>query len=170
MKNQKIIKSQGGISLVEVLVSLVVTGVGLLGVAAIQSISIKMSYDSYLRSQATFLYYDLADRMRANPEADYTLLSSTSYSTAPSPTCGAASSNCSSDQLKDHDLYYWWVAANELLPNANLTVEPPTGGAQLTNIVIEWGNQVEPSTTTITDGDDVVEVVVRQRLDFQVEI
>ena len=162
--------SQKGISLVEILVSIVVTGVGLLGVAAIQSISIKMSYDSYLRSQATLLSYDLTDRIRANPNADYTLQASTSYSTAPSPNCGLSTSNCGPDQMKDHDRYQWWLAANDLLPNPSVSVTPPGSGEQLTQIVIEWGNQFDQSFDTIADGTGTVDVEVKQKLEFSVEI
>jgi type IV pilus assembly protein PilV len=55
-----------GFSLLEVLVALVVTSVGLLGLAALQATSLKLNHGSYLRSQATQFAHDVADRMRAN--------------------------------------------------------------------------------------------------------
>ena len=164
------IGSQKGVSLVEILVSIVVTGVGLLGVAAIQSISVKMSYDSYLRSQATLLSYDLTDRIRANPDADYTLVSSTSYATAPSPDCGLPAATCSPNQMRDHDRYHWWLSANQLLPNPSVSVTPPGTGEQLTKIVIEWGDQLEQAFDTVIDGADTIDVEVKQKLEFMVEI
>jgi type IV pilus assembly protein PilV len=58
-----------GSTLVEVLVSLVVLSIGLLGVAALQLSSLRANSSAAQRSQATFLAYDIADRMRANRNA-----------------------------------------------------------------------------------------------------
>jgi type IV pilus assembly protein PilV len=58
-----------GMTLIEVLVSLVVISVGLLGVAALQVVSLRNSQGSYLRTQATALADDIIDRMRANRTA-----------------------------------------------------------------------------------------------------
>ena len=58
-----------GFTLIEVLVSMAILGVGILGVAALQITSTQNNSDAYLRSQAVFLAYDIADRMRANPIA-----------------------------------------------------------------------------------------------------
>lgn len=59
----------GGLTLIEVLVSLVVVSIGLLGVAALQMRTLTNNYDALLRSQASVLAADIADRMRANPRA-----------------------------------------------------------------------------------------------------
>jgi len=58
-----------GSSLIEVLVSVVIISIGLLSVAALQTNALKSNNGSYLRSQASFLAYDLADRIRAVPDA-----------------------------------------------------------------------------------------------------
>lgn len=52
--------------MIEVLVALVVLAIGLLGVAALQLTSLRSNHSSAMRSQATFLAYDIIDRMRAN--------------------------------------------------------------------------------------------------------
>lgn len=54
-----------GMTLIEVLIALLVLGVGLLGIAALQGVGLKTGHSAYARSQATMLAYDLADRMRA---------------------------------------------------------------------------------------------------------
>lgn len=59
-------RSQVGFSLVEVLVTLVILAFGLLGLAGMQSIGLKNSQGSLVRSQATLLGYDIIDRMRSN--------------------------------------------------------------------------------------------------------
>jgi type IV pilus assembly protein PilV len=59
----------GGFTLVETLVALVVLCIGLLGVAALQLMSLRSNHGSAMRTQATFLAYDIVDRMRANRTA-----------------------------------------------------------------------------------------------------
>jgi type IV pilus assembly protein PilV len=68
-------KLQKGTSLLEVLVSLVVLSLGLLGYAGLQSVTLKNNHNAYLRSQATSLAYNVLDRMRANRAnlASYTM-------------------------------------------------------------------------------------------------
>jgi type IV pilus assembly protein PilV len=55
-----------GFSLVEVLVSIVILSVALLGTAGLTAASLKSNNTAYYRSQATFLADDIIDRMRAN--------------------------------------------------------------------------------------------------------
>jgi type IV pilus assembly protein PilV len=53
-------------TLIEVLVTLVIMSVGLLGVAALQLTTVRNNYDAFVRSQAAMLASDMLDRMRAN--------------------------------------------------------------------------------------------------------
>ena len=55
-----------GFTLVEALIALLVLSIGLLGVAALQLIALQNNNNAMFRSQATYLAYDIADRMRAN--------------------------------------------------------------------------------------------------------
>lgn len=57
---------QAGFSLVEVLISLLVIAFGLLGLAMMQTLSVRYAQSSNYRTQATNLAYDLLDQIRAN--------------------------------------------------------------------------------------------------------
>jgi type IV pilus assembly protein PilV len=59
-------RTQRGMTLIEVLVTLILISVGLLGVAALQLTSLRSNKDAYVRSQASALAGDILDRMRAN--------------------------------------------------------------------------------------------------------
>jgi type IV pilus assembly protein PilV len=59
-------QKQQGFSLVEVMVTMLIVSIGLLGIAGILVTSIKNNQSSYGRSQATILANDIIDRMRAN--------------------------------------------------------------------------------------------------------
>lgn len=58
-----------GFSLLEVLIALLIFSFGLMGLAALQSFSVKNNQSSSLRSQATLLAYQIIDAMRANRPA-----------------------------------------------------------------------------------------------------
>lgn len=62
---------QAGMSLIEVLVSLLILTVGLLGAALIQLNALKYTDRSRMTSQASFIAYDMLDRIRSNSSADY---------------------------------------------------------------------------------------------------
>jgi type IV pilus assembly protein PilV len=57
---------QLGTTLVEVLVTVVVISIGLLGIAGLQAVSVRDTQSSVVRSQATALADFILDRMRAN--------------------------------------------------------------------------------------------------------
>ncbi|WP_274610364.1 type IV pilus modification protein PilV [Pseudomonas sp. TH31] len=70
--------AQEGMTLIEVLVALLILTVGLLGAAAVQLNALKYTDSSRMTSQASFIAYDMMDRIRANSGADYTVTPPTS--------------------------------------------------------------------------------------------
>ncbi len=59
---------QSGFTLVETLISVVVIGIGLLGLGGLQVASTKGTNDAHFRTEASLLVMNLSDRMRANQE------------------------------------------------------------------------------------------------------
>ena len=59
-------KYQNGVSLIEILVTIAVMSIGLLGVAGLIVTSAKNNQGAYFRTQATMLAHDVIDSMRAN--------------------------------------------------------------------------------------------------------
>ncbi|MFU8817084.1 MAG: type IV pilus modification protein PilV [Pseudomonadales bacterium] len=57
----------GGFSLIEVLVAVLVMGIGVLGVSALQMVSLQNNRGALERAEAVHLAYDMMDRIRANP-------------------------------------------------------------------------------------------------------
>lgn len=58
--------AQRGTSLLEVLISVLIMAVGLLGIAAMQATALRNSQGSTERSQAVIMSYSIVDAMRAN--------------------------------------------------------------------------------------------------------
>jgi len=57
---------QGGFSLIEVLIAIVVLGFGLLGFALLQTMNVRFVQSANYRTQATNLSYELLDQIRIN--------------------------------------------------------------------------------------------------------
>lgn len=77
-------------TLIEVLVALLILAIGLLGSAVIQLNALKYTDSSRMTSQASFIAYDMLDRIRANSGADY--------------AWGRASANTATNSVRDLDL------------------------------------------------------------------
>lgn len=136
-----------GFSLVEVLVALLVLSIGLLGLAALQTTSLKYNNESYYRTQATYLAYDIIDRMRANTvgvsNGNYDVPDSTTAASAKSSTAGCAGGICSTSDLARYDLGSWYNRMADVLPGSttpanNLaTIARDTATNQVT-ITMHW--------------------------------
>ncbi len=86
----KLHHKQRGTSLIEVLVSLVVLALGLLGVAGMQMSALRSNQVAYEMSAATMLASSIAERMQANRKAanggEYNLAMASGTCTGPSGT------------------------------------------------------------------------------------
>ena len=106
----KIINQQG-VSLLEVLISVLVLSVGLLGLGKLQLFALKGSNDAHFHTVASILAADLGDRMRINPDgvalAAYAITSSesTAICSATTPKLCIGTSSCSAAELATFDLY-----------------------------------------------------------------
>src|SRR5690606_41786398 len=66
MREHSLKKKPAGYSLIEVLVALFLLALRVLGAAALQMNSLTFNQTASMRTQATFLAYEMIDRMRAN--------------------------------------------------------------------------------------------------------
>jgi len=106
--------SQSGFTLIEVLVSALILAIGLVGVAGLQAVALRNNQSTMLRSQATALAYDLADRMRANVAG----VKAGNYNPAAaaiSASCNTTT-GCNPAALAANDLGEWNAAIATLLP------------------------------------------------------
>jgi len=116
------LKHAQGVSLIEVLVSILILSLGLLGVAGLQTTSLRSNQTAYFRSQATAAASDIIDRMRSNLQGvangKYDAVDSTILPS--NPNC--IDNGCNADQLADHDIIDWTNNALALLPSGAGTV------------------------------------------------
>jgi len=129
-------------------VTVIILAIGLLGVAALQNSSIKLSYDAYLRSQAALLSYDLMDRVRSNPNATYELDTIASDGSAPegSSTVCLETAGCSSTDLAKSDLAAWHEEASTIFADGKFSLTETatsTTAIKQYEIKINWQDRYE---------------------------
>lgn len=122
-------RSAKGFSIIEVLVSLVVLSIALLGTAGLTAASLKTTNSSYYRTQATVLADDILDRMRANIEQ----ARGGQYNIDSDPVTFAAAPGT----VEHFDATEWTDTIAATLPGGVGTVEVINGVA---TIVISWGD------------------------------
>tara|TARA_Y100001933_G_C18949461_1_gene543053 strand:- start:398 stop:838 length:441 start_codon:yes stop_codon:yes gene_type:complete len=105
---------QRGVTLIEILITLLVLAVGLLGLAALQGVSLKTGQVSLYRTQATNLAYEVIDHARAN-----------------------RSQVAISGSIPNEAVFAQRIAA--LLPNGTLVTGVTDGGGDgIVNVQITW--------------------------------
>lgn len=150
----------GGFTLVEVLVSLVILAIGLLGIAKLMLFSSHSNDSAYLRSQATALAYEILDDMRANRQeaintpATYGTLAAVP-AVAPGALCVGIGSCITATQVGLYDKYQWGLHLNAnsglvppgALPNGQGSVVTALVGGQTTvTVIVSWDDSVAQNT------------------------
>lgn len=120
-------RSQRGFSMIEVLISLLVLSIGLLGLASLQVVGLQNNQSAYLRSQASILGADIVDSMRADRLA--ATRGNYNHASFDNPPSGGSSRAA-------EDLAAWWNNVNTLLPDGGGTVSVDENGN--TTVRIRW--------------------------------
>ncbi|MDH3452632.1 MAG: type IV pilus modification protein PilV [Gammaproteobacteria bacterium] len=127
----------GGFTLVEVLVALVVMAVGMLGIAALYVEGLRAGRTAIYRTAAVSLAADMADRIRANPNA------AAGYAgVGPGANNGCVNGpvDCSATQLAQDDWFWWLQSVNDNMPSgtaAAIAVQDLPLTTQY-NITVSW--------------------------------
>lgn len=137
-----------GLSLIEVLVSLVIISVGLLGLIGMQARSMSGQKDSFDRKAAAELLAQLTERMRANHLAFMgNAYASSLMPGVAVPSAGAclSGSPCTPAQVAALDLKNWRQDLRARLPDSGAVVAPsgPVGavmgaGATSMRVTVIW--------------------------------
>lgn len=141
------LRKERGLTLIEILVTVIILAVGLLGVASLTMGGLKNNQSAFLRTQAMLLASDMADRMRLNSAeaiaGNYDGFSTKSSISAPS--CG--SSGCKADERVKADKFEWAQLVNganggmAMLPGGEGLISGGGGSTSAGNtftITIRW--------------------------------
>lgn len=141
-----------GFTLMEMLIALVVLSVGLLGIAALQSRGQQFNYAAYLYTQATFLAYDMMDRIRNNAPQARNGIYKVDLPEGACPNSDMkehclGSDLCSAADLAKFDLYQWCTSLQRTLPGGEAKIEW-VAAARRYDITIQWWGEDRASKTS----------------------
>lgn len=152
-------RGQSGFSLIEVMVALIVTSIGLLGLAKMESLALSSTSVASSRSLAAIQAASLAASMHANPgywasglaPATTTVNASNNFSTAGACTT-AGTTACAPNLMSQYDLQQWAAALNAVLPGYTALITCSTTGFPVTcTIQINWAENAVAANTSQTN-------------------
>lgn len=115
---------QSGSSLIETIVALLISAVGILGVASLMLTSMRHSDATLARTQSTMLANEIYEMIRANLAAaelgNYELALSSALPYTTQTDCAA--STCSTTQIAAWDLAEWSARVGRVLPGADAAI------------------------------------------------
>ncbi|MCU7844144.1 MAG: type IV pilus modification protein PilV [Candidatus Thiodiazotropha sp. (ex Monitilora ramsayi)] len=163
-------RSVAGFTLMEVLVTMVILSIGLLGVAGLQLGSLRGNQSAFHSSIAANLAVEGADRLRSNvpgvrnpntgaDRAEYDLIN------AAGADPGCIDTTCSYAELADHDAFEWITSIQNQLPSGQGAIcrdgtphdgsssaahacdgNPDANGNDIFAIKVWWDHDLDPAT------------------------
>lgn len=137
-----------GMTLIEVLVSVVLLALGLLGIASMILLANHANNSSYMKQQAIQAVYNIFDKIRANPQAaingNYTINNIGTNgipSNVATPSVLCTTSACTPAQLATYDTWSWLTKEVSQLPSGCGSISTAFSGVAGTTIVtvtVQW--------------------------------
>jgi len=124
-----------GDTMIEVLVTVIILAVGVLGAAAMQVTTIQNLNSSYSASVAAMVAEDFSERMRANPVA--ALADDYVHDSAPDGFPNCVANACTLTQLASYDVGSWWQVMTGVLPVASGEVTRIIGTSTFV-VTVRW--------------------------------
>ena len=149
---------QRGFGMIEVLVAVFVSAIGIIGIGLMMLTTLRDSGSAMQRSRAVNLAIDITERIRANPLArdSYVLPDgATPADQGCYPSSGAVATACTAAQLAETDLWEWQqrlTAPGVGLPGGTgiITADTTTNPNQYT-IQVQWDGNIAPDGTLETE-------------------
>ena len=123
-----------GVSLIEVLVAVIILAFGLLGLAGLQSVSLRNNNSAMMRTQATYLAQDIIDRMRVNKTAAIDDMSYEQSMATATPTVAVNS------PLDVIDRNAWLTSIENTLPSGDGEIDC-VDATDVCEITIQWNDR-----------------------------
>jgi type IV pilus assembly protein PilV len=117
---------RNGFSLIEVMVSLVILVVGLIGIFNLHIMSKLGSFESFQQTQASYYANDMINRMRLNSSQLAEYANGSPYSGVPTSvgqTCDSVLLTCNPNQMAKLDIFEWqssFIGASEVVGTQNV--------------------------------------------------
>lgn len=128
-----------GFSLLEVLISMLLISISMLGIASLITQSMQMGQDGLLRTQAIILTGNMIESMEANNAAAFNQRYVISAETAIVSLPDCLQIYCTPEQLATFDLGLWKQTITEQLPNGTGAITATVNGNIVNyTLIISW--------------------------------
>lgn len=152
-RNSSLPRTQRGVGLIEVMIAVLILGVGLLGIAAMQATALRNSQSSLERSQAVMQTYAILDAMRANVAVARIGGYNLSSMTCSQPDAGALAAN----DLRD------WIGSLKSSLNDSACGQINCGSLSC-EISVQWDDSRAGGSDDTNRGSDTHTITTRTRL------
>lgn len=157
-------RSEAGSTLIEILITMVIVAIGILGIAGMQLASARYQQGSITRGSATVNAQAIAERIRANASVLNGATDASSYraeeayasaTTLPSnPTCGLGGTACTPSESAQRDLREWRQMLAKELPGGRgsiyrVTNLDGTSAPSSRSIIIMWNEKANDSDDSL---------------------
>lgn len=145
-----VIKKQSGLSLIEILVTVLIVNFGILGLSKLQLSNIKSINNSILSLNASFYAESLADKLQGNSslakssDSAYVLASFTDTPNSQAMNAVCINSACSASNLAVYDMNTWLYQIKTRFPKGKAKItKSDTGSTTMYVIEIQWVYKAE---------------------------
>lgn len=130
---------QRGATMIEILVTVLILAVGLLGLAAMQVVSLKNVNNTQFRTLATMYAYDMSERMRSNQAG----VEGGGYDDITGIEANPGCSSCNASQVAQLDAFEWNQLIKQDANSGGLPegVGTVTADGNLFDITVSWKEQ-----------------------------
>ncbi|MDP6374238.1 MAG: type IV pilus modification protein PilV [Pseudomonadales bacterium] len=163
-----------GFSMIELLVAVLVMGIGVLGITGLQMVSLQNNRGALMRAEAVQLAYDMMDRIRANPAGIPAGMDYNGLNLGDSPPAAADCNygDCSQAQMVSFDQAVWKCSLGGFEDDERcVALRDPAGGvlppfkeqpglpAGDGSIAVDGGTGLITVSVQWTENNDVVRIV-----------
>jgi type IV pilus assembly protein PilV len=149
-----------GFSMIEVLVTILLISLALLGTSGLQAYALKLNQGAQFRTQAVLLASDLAERMESNKfgaVAGSYVYNCPATALAEITDCGPSGGACTPAKLAEYDLLQWRASVQNTLPKSVCSVtQTVTGNPSTYSISISWIDRQTNTNYDTTPGSTIV--------------
>ena len=146
-----LVRRQRGLTLIESMISLLIISVGLLGIAALQITAMKQNAIALNHSQAVWIGYDMADRIRANV-LQFTTYAGIDTSNTYAQDCMSAA--CNNTQMVTADAAEWSTQIQNLPAGRGIIA----GDATRLDVSVMWDDEGTGATGTNCGNNPAVDL------------
>lgn len=146
LKTYSLLQRQKGFGITEVIVSMLVLGIAVIGFAALQVRALDTTSEAMFRTQAMAIAQDLGERIMLNPTGNATYKGTWSATTMTNYKCETA--NCTAAEMAQYDMKTLDELVKSSLPNGQIALIKPAAGFINYSVYVSWNK------TTLTEGDE----------------